>query len=165
MQPLTSEGSSEDWRKAKANFLRVGNLFLGHLRDASKEELSVECGLEWLELQETVVRTRTFWGLLGTFLVKVYVIGEGNKNEGQHLDVKSALAVWSGLFNLTTQALQKSDEKDTRERPPARPHCTEEPCVCLACACCALPSEAGGRPLWTRATSYTSLTSSHTVVL
>jgi hypothetical protein len=121
MQPMTSEGSSSDWVKAKANMRRIGNLFLEHLQ-MSNATLSAEWGSEWDELTEEVVTTIDFWGLLATYLVSVYVIAKGSTNAGEHLDEKSALSTWRGLFNQMRQTFAASTIRETRVRcAPDRP--------------------------------------------
>ena len=117
MQPMPSEGSSSDWVKAKANMRRIGNLFLEHLLTVtSNAELSAMWGTEWNELTEETVTTEDFWGLLATFLVSVYVIAQGATNAGAHLDEKSAVSTWRGLFNQMRQTFLASTNRDTRVR-------------------------------------------------
>jgi hypothetical protein len=135
MQPMTAQGASADWIKAKANHRRIGNLFLEHLA-ASNAELSEEWGKEWDELREEAVTTHDFWGLLATYLVSVYVIAPGTTNAGEHLDEKSALSTWRGLFNQMKQTFTASINIQTKVRcapiDPPTPGLTRVAlCVCV----------------------------------
>ena len=67
-------------------------------------------------LTEEVVTTSDFWGLLATFLVFIYIIGQGATNAGEHLDEKSALSTWRGLFNQMRQTFSHSTNRETRVR-------------------------------------------------
>ena len=130
---LQPGGDSDSWIKGEANFVRLGNEFLAHLKD---EELKKKWGSVWESIPEETVG-KSLMGHVGDFLASVYKIPAGHKHAGRHLMHGPAVGAWSGLLNTLKRRFAKSTSPETRVRCFVRPARTRSD---RTAACCLLPA-------------------------
>ena len=100
-----------------SNQQNVGDMFLAYIKEASPE-LGGKWGAEWSEVPEKYAAAQEIFAHLATYLVKEYVYGSQSK----HMEIPSALAIWSGLLQQNKKRFGKSSVETTkvRARPPAK---------------------------------------------
>ena len=112
---MTAGGDTNNWEKGKANHVRIGTCFLKHAQNPA-------WGLIWAGVPEADICSEEFFGSLATFLVEIYVIESGQKNQGKNLASGTAIQVWSGLIDEVKNRFSKSVSEQTKARSPlARP--------------------------------------------
>ena len=114
---VPSGGSSAGWVATLSNQQNVGDMFLAYIKEASPE-LGGKWGAEWSEVPENYAASQELFAHFATYLVNVYVYGSQSK----HLEIPSALAIWSGLLQQNKKRLGKSSVQATKVRacPPAK---------------------------------------------
>ena len=122
---MTSEGDAPATVLAKNNHLRIGGLFLAHIKEVDSE-LSKKWGTLWSQVPEKFACDNQIFEHLATFLVFIYNIASGDKNhEKGFLGQKTAQKVWSSLIQQSRTRFSKSTEKATkvcRTRVPLAVH-------------------------------------------
>ena len=105
-------GGSKTWSAAKDNHKRIGNLFLESMAQTNPPE-AARWGAAWDSVPEEEVCTRLFFGHGATYLTDGYVIADGHKNAGQHLDQGPAEAVWLAWLQDVKRRFEGSTRPET----------------------------------------------------
>ena len=117
MAAMAAGGESESWMAAKENQLAIFAKFLACPQLA--EELRTRWGVSLEDLDEETACSPEVYAHFSTFLCDHYTIEKGRRNAGQHLNAKSAVAVWSGVLNQAhTMWYTKASAEN---KVPARP--------------------------------------------
>jgi hypothetical protein len=117
---MQAGGLSKSTKNAHANQIAIFNEFLEYIR-SEDAELSARWGVEWEKVPEAELSQAHIWAHLATFLVEVYVIKKGSKNEGEHPDIGTAHGYWGGLIDQARTRTSSSESLAVKVR------------VCLAC--------------------------------
>ena len=124
---MESGGSSVGWVATLGNQQKVGDMFLAYIKEASPE-LGGKWGAEWSEVPENYAAAQGIFAHLATYLVNEYVSPLTSK----HLEIPSALAIWSGLLQQNKKRFGKSSVETTKVR--ARPPAEMRAATALGCA-------------------------------
>ena len=124
MAPMQAGGDSESWAGAKENQRTIFKQFLTH--SATPSELRLKWGDSLEGLPEEDACSPDIYAYFATFIESVYLIPAGRKNAGKHLEVKSAVAVWSGIINQT-QAIWSHKCSPEHKVRPAPAHSNQTP--------------------------------------
>ena len=92
----------ESWMQTLSNQQNIGDMFLAYIKEASPE-LGGKWGAEWSEVPENYAAAQEIFAHFATYLVNVYVYGSLSK----HLEIPSALAIWSGLLQQNKKRFGK----------------------------------------------------------
>ena len=118
---MTSEGDAPATVLAKNNHLRIGDLFLAHIKEVDSE-LSTKWGTLWSQVPEKFACNNQIFEHLATFLVFIFNIASGDKNhEKGFLGQKTAQQIWSSL-------IQQSKTRFSRSRRSRRRRCAARAC-------------------------------------
>ena len=147
---MQSTGTSKPTQQAKTNQQAKGDAFLKYIQEYD-DVLSARWGLVWASVPEEELTQVTIWGHFASYLCEVYVIPDGERNQGEGLKAKTAHGIWGGLIFQARGALANSVRQETKvcvcTRPSAlRPSChlryvhdrSELARHAEICCCCAL---------------------------
>jgi hypothetical protein len=98
LEATTPHGDSDATLSSHGNQVRIFDLFLAAatITDAA---LKAKAGTTFANMPEEVACSQPIYAYFCSYLIYAYIIDQGKKNSGQHLDYTSAKAIWSGIIN------------------------------------------------------------------
>ena len=112
---MPSAGHAQATINTKKNCLRIANLFLEHVAEVSPD-LTAKWGTVWEEIPEQYAADMEIYEHIATYLVKTYIIDEGNRGAGGSLSSRVATQDWSEMIQNQKARFSKSSEQKTKVR-------------------------------------------------
>lgn len=131
---MPSAGHAQATINTKKNCLRIANLFLEHVAEVSPD-LTAKWGTVWEEIPEQYAADMEIYEHIATYLVKTYIIDEGNRGAGGSLSSRVATQDWSEMIQNQKARFSKSSEQKTKvRRAREHPYCSPYLTLCARTA-------------------------------